>query len=205
MCSQFSDSHGSENDPPAPIRDVSLELLGKLCAGEISALDDIFCIYGDRVFRVCLGILGNEADAEDATQEVFLRVYQQARKFRGRSRFSTWLLRLAANHTLNMVHKRNLLARQSGPIENDLVSPAPTPESGALDQEQRAKLCRLLQELSFPQRQVLVLRELEGLNYRELAEILGVPEGTVTSRLNRARASLQALAKKAGINFADFG
>jgi RNA polymerase sigma-70 factor, ECF subfamily len=186
-------------------REVDGSVLARLGAGEIAALEEVFNLYGDRVFAVCLGILGDRDDAEDAAQEVFLRAFQQAGKFSGRSRYSTWLLRLAANHTLNLARVRARRGRNAEPLGEDIVSKAPGPEHGAVGSEHRDVLARLLQGLPLEQRQVLVLRELEGLSYGELAEVLGIPIGTVTSRLIRARERLRTLARDSGLDSTEPG
>ena len=183
-------------DGPATAGEVDDAVLRRLRNGDIAALEEVYSVHGDRVFAVCFGILGNRDDAEDAAQEVFLRAFKQAAKFSGRSLYSTWLMRLAANHTLNVAKARR--RRSSEPLDDDLVCTAPPPEHAAVGRERRDALADLLQELPLEQRQVLVLREMEGLSYRELADVLGVPVGTVTSRLIRGRERLRALAKESG-------
>ena len=178
--------------------EVGEDVLERLRRGDIAALEELYHFYGNRVFRVCLGILGNRDDAEDATQEVFLRVFEQSSKFSGRCLFSTWLLRLGANHTLNMVKAAGRRSRLSRPLANDLVCPAPAPEHSSIAAERRAAIVDLLQQLPAEQRQVVVLREMEGLSYADLAEVLGVPVGTVTSRLIRGRDKLRDLARDGG-------
>ncbi len=173
--------------------EASEDVLDRLRAGDIAALDEIYRVYGDRIFGVCFGILANRADAEDATQEVFLRAFQQAVKFSGKSRYSTWLLRLAANHTLNFAKAVKRRKRVSRALPEDVASPAPDPDHAVIGRERRAAVVRLLQELPPEQRLTLVLREIEGLSYFELSEVLGVPVGTVTSRLIRGREKLRAL------------
>lgn len=183
---------------PAASGELDDAVLARLRTGDIAALEEVYSLYGERVFAVCFGILGNRDDAEDAAQEVFLRAFQQAAKFSGRSRYSTWLLRLAANHTLNAAKARGRSRRRSEPLDEELVCTAPPPEHAAVGRERRDAVARLLLELPLEQRQVLVLREMEGLSYGELAEVLGVPVGTVTSRLIRGRERLRALAKEIG-------
>jgi len=178
---------------PESTREVDETVLARLRAGEIAALDELFAVYGDRVFGVCLGILAHHADAEDATQEVFLRAFEQAARFSARSRFSTWLLRLTANHTLNLAKARGRRRRLDEPMAEGIASTSPPPDRGVIQRERRDELARHLQKLSVERRQVLILREMEGLSYTELAEVLDVPIGTVTSRLIRARQQLRGL------------
>lgn len=195
--------HAEEARASSEANEVVLE---RLRVGDITALGRIFHIYGDRVFSVCFGILANRADAEDATQEVFLRAFQQAAKFSGKSRYSTWLLRLAANHTLNFAKASARRKRVFEPLEGEEgVSSIPPPDDGAIGRERRDELARLLQELPLEQRQVLVMREMEGMSYAELAEALDVPIGTVTSRLIRGREKLRTLLKNSGSDALNLG
>ncbi len=184
---------------------ISDDEILRLKAGDISALDLVFRVYGDRIFRVCHGILGNRSDAEDATQEIFMRIFEKANKFSGKANFTSWVLRLAANHTRNFARAKTARRRISGPTSFESKSRMAGPVEETIALEDESELFKLLQLLPSSQRQVLVLREIEGLSYGQLAEILDVPPGTVTSRLTRARGSLLALAKKSGINFLNFG
>lgn len=180
-------------------QEISKAVLRRLCDGDVAALDELFDVYGERVFRVCLGILGNHADAEDAAQEVFLKVFRQASKFSGRSQFSVWLLRLTSNHALNLAKAARRRKGRGVALCDELVLEAPSPEQVAMGRERDAKVVALLQQLPEEQRQVVVLRELEGLNYSELAEVLGLRVGTVASRLVRGREKLRELLKESGL------
>jgi RNA polymerase sigma-70 factor, ECF subfamily len=190
---------------PAADHEISEAILARLAAGDITALEETYHLYGNRVFRVCFGILGRLADAEDATQEVFLRAFEQAGKFSGGSRYSTWLLRLAANHTLNIVKAAGRRNRLSAPLREDAISDLPSPDDHAIGNERRDEVARLLQELPLEQRQVIVLREMEGLSYSELAQVLEVPVGTITSRLIRGRDRLRTLVEESGSDVLDPG
>ncbi len=161
--------------------------------------------YGDRVYSVCLAVLRRPADAEDAAQEVFLRAFQQASKFSGRSLFSTWLLRLATNHTLNLAKAASRRTALAEPLGDRVVAEEKTPDRDAMRRERSDQVALLLQELPVEHRQVLVLREMEGLSYTELAELLEVPVGTVTSRLIRGRQKLRILMEESGIEGLDKG
>lgn len=145
---------------------------------EIEGLRILYETYKDRVFRTCWRVIGDRTLAEDVTQEVFLRVFDQIRRYDERSGFATWLYRLAVNHALNAARHHRRADRQ--------VPPRPrNPGEGSPDDVQR-----LLAGLSPEHRAVLVLREMHGLSYREIADALGIPTGTVMSRLARARSDL---------------
>ena len=175
------------------MNEISPEDIRRCQSGDPQGLDAAFRAYGVSIYRVCLGILGGAEDAEDATQEVFVRVFEQARKFSGKSRFSTWLYRLATNHCLNTmkVRKRRSLASLSEVQEDTHPSyPGCSPLQAATGAEQREIAHDLLGRLPPLHRSVLVLREFLGLTYTEAAEVLDLPIGTVMSRLSRARENL---------------
>lgn len=178
--------------------DLDDRVLQRLKSGDLAALETTYRLFGDRLLRLSRHLLGCEADAEDAMQEVFLKVFERAHQFDGRSRFSTWLYRLAINHCLNRLERER---RRSGePLQaGDQESPvdaAPSPLELAHERESKERLERLLARLSDEHRAVLVLREIESLSYEEIAAALEIPVGTVMSRLARARARLVELVGK---------
>ncbi len=171
-------------------------LVLRLRAGESDALELCFRAHGARVYRLCLRMLGNQADAEDATQDVFLKVLERVGTFDGRARFSTWLYRLTINrclHLLDREQRRRMAVLP--PDEHDQPSdPAGSVLERATRTEARETLAVLLEKLSPEHRAVLVLREIEQLSYAEIASALEVPVGTVMSRLSRAREQLARVA-----------
>jgi RNA polymerase sigma-70 factor, ECF subfamily len=176
--------------------EVSAELLARLRCGDAAALTELFHTFGARIYNTCRRIVGSDADAEDATQEVFLRVLTQAAKFDGRSRFSTWLFRLAVNHTINLSRKNR---RRAGCDLDQVELPTdtqPTPLESVLQREERRHLDEALQSLPADQRAILILREIEGLTYAEIGDILDLPPGTVTSRLVRGRERLAEMLRR---------
>lgn len=174
----------------ATLPDLQPDELRALQRGCATGLAAAFRLYGDRVHRTCRNLLGQHADADDATQEVFLRVLDKAHSFAGSARFSTWLYRLTVNHCINLRRQR----RTSGDDDPDgLPSPWPSPLDVAERADARSELDRLLARLPADARAVVVLREIEELSYVEIAEVLGIPMGTVMSRLSRARERLAAV------------
>ncbi len=140
--------------------------------------------------------MGNEADAGDATQEIFVRAFEQAHKFDGRSEFFTWLYRLAVWHCLNKLKQRkrgdsNLRSASAALWAARQDSPQ-TPLENLIREEQGGLLDRAVLLLPSNYRACLVLREVEGLSYAQIAEYLEIPVGTVMSRLARARRTLRA-------------
>jgi RNA polymerase sigma-70 factor (ECF subfamily) len=178
-----------------PDADRDAELVARLKDRERGALREVYERHGARVQRLCLRLLGRTADAEDATQEVFLKLFERAASFDGRARFSTWLHRFTVNLCLHRLERERLRAAAPLPLDGGaLHDPGDSPAEAMSRTETRLGLERLLSRLSSEHRSILVLRELEGLSYREIAETLAIPVGTVMSRLARAREQLVRLA-----------
>jgi len=184
---------------PVPVSDADMDpdqaLACRLARREMGALREAYELHGERVQRLCQRLLGRRADAEDAAQEVFLKLFERAGRFDGRARFSTWLHRLTVNLCLHRMERERLrLVRALPEDEGALVDPSASPPESLSRTEARESLQRLLARLSPEHRAVLVLRELEQLSYQEIAAALELPEGTVMSRLSRAREQLVRLA-----------
>ncbi|MFH1418437.1 MAG: sigma-70 family RNA polymerase sigma factor [Planctomycetota bacterium] len=176
------------------------DLVSRCRQGDADAFSLLITQYQDRVFNTCLRMCGNRADAEDLTQEAFVRVLQSIGTFSGKSKFSTWVFRIAVNLVLSARRKRKPMYSldQAGPVESERDSPAserlasndPPPGEQASDRERHAIVLEALAGLEEEHRTVVILRDLESFGYEEIAEILGVPQGTVKSRLHRARLTL---------------
>ena len=175
--------------------EVCQSIIARLQRGDTAALEVVFHTYSERVYSLCLRITGREADADDTTQEVFLRVLDQIGQFSGRSRFSTWLFRLTVNHTQNYLKaaKRRIARSLSDLPETAMPSDNGQSSDALSRQEERDLLDHMLQKIPLDQRTVLILRELEQMSYAEIGEVLGIPAGTVTSRLVRGRERLKGL------------
>ncbi len=170
---------------------------------------DLFAVlvrrHQDRVFAMCSRILGSPSQAEEVAQDVFIAVYRNLDRFRGDARFSTWLYRVVINHCKNRQAyraRRHELAHEpidrskdtgEGEVRRELPSPNPGPERATLARERRAILERGLARLKDDHRAVIVMYDLQGMPYDEIAATLGVAEGTVKSRLHRARNELKVL------------
>lgn len=173
---------------------------------DMTAFDSLMLRYQDRVFGFCYRLLGNYEDALELAQEVFLTCFRKLHMFAGRSKFSTWLYRLAVNHCKNFwQHRRRSASAHSVSLDQNVMEPGlpplqiPAPQLNPREQIAREEILELIQQrlqlLTPEHRQVLVLRYAEELSYEEIAEILGCPVGTVKSRINRAREELQQLLK----------
>lgn len=141
--------------------------------------------YGQRVYRLMVRIAGTD-DAADLTQRVFLHVFRTVRQFTGQARFDTWLYRVATNEAL-----QHLRRRRRHPTASLVEDPLDGRTDRTRTMELRELLDRALQRLDAQLRSLFVLREVEELSYREISDVLGIPEGTVGSRLNRARGELR--------------
>lgn len=176
-------------------------LLDRARAGDPDALGEIFDQYHNQVYSLSYRILGSAVEAEDLTQEVFLQVFRKIGSFQGRSSFSTWLYRVTVNKARDQLRGRRrsleLLTddgEEAGPgRDRQPPSGHPGPEGSAMAEEARRLVRGALAELPFSLRAPLVLHELQGLEYREVARVLRVPVGTVKSRIFRGRLKLAQL------------
>jgi RNA polymerase sigma-70 factor, ECF subfamily len=152
-----------------------------------AAFGEIYESFRERTFALCFHLTGNLADAEDAFQDTFLAIHQGLPGFQGLSKLSTWIYRIAIR-TAFRVKSRRKTAIQPSPQPSAAVSAVDT----AIRKEEMEKLSRALAGLSADHRVILSLFALEGLSHGEVSEILGIPVGTVWSRVHAARKSLAA-------------
>lgn len=178
-------------------------ILNKARRGDLSAFEELVRLYEKRIYVVALRSTGSPEDAADITQEVFLRAWRSIESFRGDSGFSTWLFRITMNLCVDFArHKQAQPQTQPLVREDDAERPipdsAPTPEEHLENSELGRELAAALDEVSEEHRQIVLLRDVEGMSYTEIAETLEISEGTVKSRLSRARLALRAILKKRG-------
>jgi len=177
-------------------------LAEKAADGDVQAFAQLVRSHSGLVYRVAVRIL-NAEEAQDASQEVWVRVWRNIRKFRGESAFSTWLYKITVNTCLSVLRKEQ--AREMREVGDELpylpVTPSieNDPETAALAAERRGELLRELEHVRADHRAALVLRHMEGLSYAEIAQILEVPEGTPKGWVSSGRASLLvALSRQPG-------
>jgi len=161
------------------------ELLARVMSGDRDAFDTIMRSHEDRVFSVCLRILGDRERARDATQDTFLTVFRKADQFEGRSAIGTWIYRIAVNVCYDQIRRAKRRPSESLPDHFDPSDPAADAalESAALRPEIERALAALAPEF----RNAVILSDLEGLSLPDIAEVLDVPIGTVKSRVFRGR------------------
>ena len=167
------------------------ELIGRAVAGEAEAEREIFDLHVERIYRLCHRLCGDADLAEDFTQETFVRAFEALPGFEARAALSTWLHRIAVNTTMNGLRRVRRTRDRERAVE-DLEPLAATATATASDGVLRRLLHRAIDELSETMRVVFVMYELEGYTHREIADVLGVEEGTSKARLSRARAQLRA-------------
>jgi RNA polymerase sigma-70 factor (ECF subfamily) len=175
-----------------------VHLVERARAGDLDAFNALVDLYQRQVYSLCLRMLGTREAAEDATQEVFLSAYRRLGDFRG-GQFRSWLLRIATNVSIDELRRRKRYAvvpleREAGGEAVTVEAPDPKagPEELALGTELRASLERALATLPPEQRAAVVLADVQGLSYEEVAGVLGCSLGTVKSRIFRARERLRA-------------
>ena len=175
------------------------QLLERCRAGDTTAFDEIVAQHQNRVFNLCYWVLNDHEAAADAAQDAFVRAFRAIGSFRGEAAFSTWLHRIAVNVALNAARSRRHAPVPFSTLENDEtgsrppepVEPVDNPQEILNRRERRRAVHCALAELPEHHRFVLVLFDIEGYSYEEIAELLELPLGTVKSRLNRARLALR--------------
>ena len=173
--------------------DADVQLVERCLSGQEAAWEDLVRVHTRRVYSICYRFTNSDAEAQDLTQDVFLRVFKNLRSFRaGEGLFVVWLTRLTRNLLIDH-YRRTRMDRATESIEDQVALEESTSaisrtEGLVAGREASDLLQAALQKLSPELRETVILRDLEELEYREIAKILNVPEGTVKSRLNRGRA-----------------
>jgi len=180
------------------------ELIAQSREGERAAFQELVEKYQRRMYTVAYGILGNREDALDAVQEAFLKAYRSMRDFKGESSFYTWLYRITTNAAIDILRKsgrhEQVEFREEIDLEEEkgefpVARSSSTPAEQLIQKELGEQIEGAILTLPVEQRTAILLREVEGLSYREIAEIMKCSEGTVMSRLYYGRKKLQELLK----------
>ena len=178
------------------------ELLSRCLAGEDSAWEALLSAHTRRIYNLCYRFTGRVEEAEDVTQEVFIKVFQTLKSYdAAQGSFSTWLNRVARNHLVDH-YRRTRKDRLTSSLEDELPTaeekPSPHMEpTGQVESRERREILQLaLDKLSPDLREAVILRDLHDLDYEEIAQVLRVPQGTVKSRINRGRLELARVLKR---------
>jgi len=175
----------------------------RLQANEDAAYDELVRTYSSSIFHVAYRMLGDSAEASDVVQEIFLKVFRNIAGFKGEAALKTWIFRIALSEVLNRLrwwkrrHRFATVSLDDQPngsgtgAAHTVASSSPTPEQVLQSKEQETAIQQALGRLSREHRSIVVLRDIEGFSYNEIADVLGVSIGTVKSRLARARADLK--------------
>lgn len=179
------------------------ELIEKFLKGDKNAFDELVRRYQGMVFNLCAKMLGNYEEALDVSQDIFLKVYGCLKYFRYQAKFSTYLYRIVINFCRNRLRaitrrrKKEAFSlddpidTDDGQLKREFAADCPTPRD-ALDEKERQKiLINALDYLKEEHKEIIILKEIEGLKYEEISDILGIDLGTVKSRLSRARQTLK--------------
>ena len=175
------------------------QLVRKAQSGDDSAFEQLLLQHQKNVYNLCLRLLQNPDDAQDAAQESFLRAWRNLDQYHFDAAFSTWLYRLTRNLCLDELRKKKRRPQTSLSVQDEegeereleIADPAPVPEEALLQKEQQRAVALAMEQLPPEQREILQLRVVQELPYEQIAEILGLPVGTVKSRLARARIQLK--------------
>ncbi len=178
------------------------ELVRAAAGGDTEAFARLVRTYENKIYSLAFRMCGSADDASDIAQEAFLAAWRGLPSFRGDSGFATWLYRLTSNAAIDYLRRqkkqRGDMSLDDEELGLDAVDTGPGPQDAAERTEVRSVVAAGLQELSEGHRQVLVLREIQGLSYEEIADVLEVDLGTVKSRISRARSALRKILLQKG-------
>jgi RNA polymerase sigma-70 factor, ECF subfamily len=191
-----------EINPPPPPEPQETAWIRAFLAGERTAFDKLVLRYKDKVFNLCYHMFGDYDEANDCAQETFVKVFRSLKDFRFEASFSTWLCTIAANTCRNrlksleyrtgkkMVRIDPATTSERGQSSMELEDPAPSPLDQLTKREQEVAIQKAIDILTEDHKAVVILRDIEGLSYEEIAKVTGYTLGTVKSKLARARQRL---------------
>lgn len=173
----------------APVSSPDLILARRAAAGHADAWDELVELYGDRLYNLALHFAGNREEAEDLTQEIFLRLYTNLRQYRGDCPLVSWALRLSRNLCIDH-YRRNRQERRSLRVSDEILAHVPAGDDIHAETQWREEVEAVhsaLREMPEDMAEVVMLRDLQGWSLEEVSAFLDIPMGTVKSRLHRAR------------------
>ena len=176
------------------------DLIRRAKQGDMLAFEELILNHEKIVYNVALRMMNHSEDARDISQEVFLKAYRNLANFDERSAFSTWLYRITHNTCIDEMRKRKgkqnysleeELENEDGSMQRQIADEGDTPEESLLREEQKSEILQALDTLSEEHKAAIILRDVKGLSYEEISEILELSLGTVKSRISRARNQLK--------------
>ena len=188
-------------DRPAELTAQEALFVSRLKANEDAAYDELVRMYSSPIYHVAYRMTGDAAEASDAVQDIFLKVFRNIGGFKGEAALKTWIFKIAFSEILNRLrwwkrrHRDTTLSLDESPNGNvpghGVADAGPIPEEVLQAKERENAIQQALRRLSHEHRSIIVLRDIEGFSYTEIADVLGISMGTVKSRLARARADLK--------------
>nr|WP_068555001.1 sigma-70 family RNA polymerase sigma factor [Thermotalea metallivorans]KXG77098.1 ECF RNA polymerase sigma-E factor [Thermotalea metallivorans] len=187
------------------MHDHENNLIEKSKQGDVESFETLIREYQTVAFNIAFRMLGNMEDANDVTQEALIKVYKSIKTFHGQSSFSTWLYRIVTNTCLDELRKRKRqkaysyhhpIETEDGEIERDMEDYGNSTEEIVERKETIKSIQDAINALPEQHKTVIVLRDIRGFNYEQIAEILDCPQGTIKSRISRARISLKEIIEK---------
>ena len=186
------------------MQEIDKSTIEMAAGGDITAFEEIYKQCSSTVYTIALGVTRNRQDAEEATQDVFVKVFRGMKNFRFGSSFSTWLYRISINTAINVYRKHarhGAASLQYDEMKDTRTVDPDIQRHNTQQQDVKARVAALLDNISPEHRSCIVLREIAGLDYKEMAGALSIPLNTVRSRLKRAREALVAYCRKEGIRY----
>jgi len=180
-------------------------LVNKAKNGNIAAFEELITAHEVKIYNIAYRMFHNEEDAKDLSQEIFIKVFENIGKFKGNSSFSTWLYRIATNTCIDELRRRKgketysidaEVETDEGNMKREYSDLKPNPEEMAINKEVSIQIQNAMDHLSEEHKTAIILRDLQGLEYNEISEILECSLGTVKSRISRARRQLIELLVK---------
>lgn len=177
-------------------------LIERAKQGDVEAFEILINEHQKRIYNIAFKMLGNQEDALDLSQEVLIKIFKNIHKFHGSSKFSTWVYRVATNTCLDEIKKRRKhttysiderMQTEDGDLATDIPDTSPTPEATAIQKDIQKILYDGINQLGDEHKKVIILRDLNGFSYEYIAKILKCSEGTVKSRISRARKRLKKI------------
>lgn len=188
-------------------------LVEKAKQGDVEAFETLIAEHQKRIYNIAFKMIGNQEDALDLSQEVLIKIFKNLHKFHGSAKFSTWVYRVATNTCLDEIKKRRKyttysiderIQTEDGDLTADIPDTAPTPEASAVQKDVQKIIQEGIAKLGDEHKKVIILRDLHGFSYEYIAKILKCSEGTVKSRISRARKKLKKILSENMELFEDF-